>query len=99
MAERLPTEVCTKAKEAVDRVVSAGGMVLNTPTDGVMPQEAWLQMSPAGRNAMLTAMALAATCAGEPRLEQEVVVHSETGQVLARRTVQTSYSVSEALGS
>jgi hypothetical protein len=44
-------------------------------------------------------MALAATCAGEPRLEQEVTVHSDTGTLLVRRVVQTSYSLADALGS
>ena len=97
--EPLPQEVCAKAKEAIDTAVRGGALTLNTPTDAVIPQEAWLQMKPAGRDSLLTAMALAATCAGAPRLEQEVTVHSETGTVLGRRVVQTSYSVADALGS
>jgi hypothetical protein len=99
LPEPLPREICAKSKAAVDAVVRGGGVVLNSPTDAVVPQQAWLEMAPAARDALLTAMALAATCASEPRLEQEVTVHSETGTVLARRVVQTSYSIADALGS
>jgi hypothetical protein len=97
--EPLPQEVCAKAREAIAGLEKTGALVLNAPTDAIVPQQAWLQMAPAAKDALLTAMAIAATCAAEPRLEQEVTVHSETGTVLGRRVVQTSYSVAEALGS
>ena len=98
-AEPLPKEVCAQSKQAVERLEKSGGLVLNSPTDAVMMQQAWLELTPAARDALLTAMALAATCAGEPRLEQEVTVHSDTGTLLVRRVVQTSYSLADALGS
>jgi hypothetical protein len=97
MAERLPPEVCRQAKVALDKSVEGGALMLNSPTDAVIPQEGWFAIDAAGREALQTAMALSAVCAGEPRLEQEVTVHSEDGQVLSRRLIKTSYSTAEAL--
>ncbi|HEX8583393.1 MAG TPA: hypothetical protein VF680_03165 [Allosphingosinicella sp.] len=97
IAERLPAEVCRQAKAALDKSVEGGALVLNSPTDAVIPQEGWFAIDAGGREALQTAMALSAVCAGEPRLEQEVTVHSEDGQVLSRRVIKTSYSTAEAL--
>lgn len=96
-AERLPDEVCRQAKEALDKSVAQGAVVLNSPTDAVVPREAWFAISPQARDALQTAMALAAVCAGAPRLEQAVTVHSDEGEVMSRKTVKTSYSTAEAL--
>jgi hypothetical protein len=96
-AERLPGEVCDKARKTLAELEGAGVLTLNTPTDGVVEQRAWVPMRANGQTAVLSAIGLAATCSGEPQLEQEVTIHSPDGEVLARRAVKTSYSTADAL--
>lgn len=97
MAEPLPAAVCKQATEAVRQVSDTGVLMLSNPTEGVIALEYWLPLKRSHKDSLLTAIGLAATCAGEPRLEQEVTLRSETGTVLARQVVQTSYSAAEAL--
>lgn len=97
VAEPLPSEVCDQAKEAVAKLTDGGALVLRTPTDGVMQQDVWVPAAPKAKDAMLNAIGLAATCAGQPQLEQEVTIHSEYGELMTRRLVKTSYSTAEAL--
>jgi hypothetical protein len=97
VAEPLPSEICDKAKEAVRQITDTGVLMMTGPTEGAIAQEHWLAMQRSHKDALLTAIGLAATCAGEPRLEQEVTLRSETGDVLARQVVTTSYSVGDAL--
>jgi hypothetical protein len=96
-AERLPQAVCDRAKAAVAELTDKGALVLNTPTDGVMSQEAWVPVPANAKEAMMNAIGLAATCAGEPQLEQEVTIHSEFGDLMMRRIVKTSFSAGDAL--
>ena len=96
-AEPLPPAICDKAKEAMRQITDSGVLIMSGPTEGAIAQEHWLPMSRSQKDALLTAIGLAATCAGEPRLEQEVTLRSETGDVLARQVVTTSYSVGHAL--
>jgi hypothetical protein len=97
VAEPLPAAICDKAKEAVRQITDTGVLMMTSPTEGAIAQEHWLPMSRPQKDALLTAIGLAATCAGEPALEQEVTLRSETGDVLARQVVTTSYSVGDAL--
>jgi hypothetical protein len=51
-------------------------------------------MPEAQREGLTRAMAIAAVCSeGTPKLDQEIVIRSETGMVLTRRIVQTSFSL------
>jgi hypothetical protein len=97
VAEPLPAAICDKAKEAVRQITDAGVLMMTSPTEGAIAQEHWLAMQRPQKDALLTAIGLAATCGGEPRLEQEVTLRSQTGDVLARQVVTTSYSVGDAL--
>lgn len=97
LPERLPGPVCDQARQAVEKMSDSGALVLKTPVDGVIPQEVWIPAAPAAKDAMLNAIGLAATCGGEPRLEQEVTIHSEYGDLMTRRVVKTSYSTADAL--
>jgi hypothetical protein len=97
VAEPLPAAICDKAREAVRQITDSGVLMMTGPTEGAIAQEHWLAMQRSHKDALLTAIGLAATCAGEPRLEQEVTLRSETGDVLARQVVTTSYSVGDAL--
>ena len=96
-AEPLPADVCARVGEAKGAAVASGLLTLNAPTDAIVAQDAWVPLSQERKAAILDMIGLAAVCAGEPRLEQEVVVHNEYGDVLARRVVKTSFSTAEAL--
>ena len=91
VAVALPKEVCDQAQEALKGASQTGGVVLSSPVEGMIAHEVWLRMSPESRDGLAQAMGIAATCGeGAPRLQQEVVIRSETGMVLTRRFVETS---------
>jgi hypothetical protein len=93
VASALPKKVCDEAREAMTGATKTGGLILDSPVEGIIAHEAWLPMPEDHRDALTRTMGIAATCAeGIPRLEQEVVIRSETGMVLTRRVVQTSFS-------
>jgi hypothetical protein len=95
-AQALPRAICDKAKQAVVNL-TLDGLILEKPAEGQIPQAIWLRLSRMGKDGVLTSIALNATCEGGAQLEQQVTLRDESGNVLARRIVQTSYSVGEAL--
>ena len=94
-ATPIPAEICDDAQAAVGQLTEAGALFLETPTEGVIAQEAWLSMPAEPRDGIIRAVGIAATCAeGTAKLQQEVTIRSETGMVLTRRIVETSFSLS-----
>lgn len=94
VAKALPKSVCDQAQKAISGVTESGALILTSPVEGMIAHEAWLQMPQGSRDALAQAMGRSATCSeGRPRLEQEVVIRSETGMVLTRRVVNTSLSM------
>jgi hypothetical protein len=94
VASALPGKVCADARAAVKAAAESNALILNSPVEAMIMHEAWLGMPQAHRDALAQAMGIAATCAeGRPRLEQEVVIRSDTGIVLSRRVVETSFSL------
>jgi hypothetical protein len=94
LATALPKEVCDQAQQALSGATRTGGVVLTSPIEALIAHEAWLQMPTDSRDALAQAMGISATCAGgTPKLQQEVVIRSETGIVLTRRVVETSASM------
>jgi hypothetical protein len=94
VASALPRQICDQAQEAVAGATKTGALILKSPVEGVVAHEAWLPMREPDRDGLTRAMGVAATCAeGTPRLQQEVVIRSETGLVLTRRIVETSVSL------
>jgi hypothetical protein len=93
VATALPKKVCEDAQAAVTQATKSGAVVVNSPVEVMIAQESWLPMPEAQRDGLTRALGIAATCAGGvPKLEQEVVVRSDTGMVLTRRIIQTSFS-------
>lgn len=96
-ATALPKKICDDAKAAVNEATKGGAVILNSPVEAVISQEAWLPLPEAQRDGLTRAMGIAATCAGgTPRHEQEVVIRSETGTVLTRRVIETSFSLPDS---
>jgi len=94
IATPIPKEICDQAQAAVEKLTEAGALILRSPTEGMIAQEAWLHIPEAPRDGLIRAVGIAATCAeGMPTLEQEVTIRSETGVVLSRRIVETSFSL------
>jgi hypothetical protein len=94
IAAALPKSVCDEAQAAMKEATKTGAMLLNNPLEGMIAQEAWLQMPESHRDSLTRTMGLAATCAGgTPQLQQEVMIRSETGTILTRRIIETSYSM------
>jgi hypothetical protein len=93
-AAALPDSVCKDAQAAVQAVTANGAVLLTSSVEASLAHESWLAMPEEQRASLTRAMGLAATCSsGLPKLEQEVTIRSETGQVLTRRTVETSLSI------
>ena len=94
VATALPAQVCKEAQAAVAEATKSSAIVLSTPLEATMAHESWLPMPEAQRDGLTRAIGIAATCAeGTPKLEQEVVIRSETGMILTRRVVATSFSM------
>ena len=93
-ATPIPAEICDEAQAAVAELTEAGALFLNSPTEGVIAQEVWLRTPSAPRDGIIRAVGIAATCAkGTAKLQQEVTIRSETGMILTRRIVETSFSL------
>jgi hypothetical protein len=83
-----------EAQTAVTQATKGNAIILSSPVEAMIAQESWLPMPEAQRDGLTRAMAIAAVCAeGIPKHEQEIVIRSESGMVLTRRTVQTSFSL------
>jgi hypothetical protein len=78
----------------LQEAIKGNAIILSSPVEATIAQETWLPISEAQRDGLTRAMAIAAVCAeGTPKLEQEIVIRSETGMILTRRIVQTSFSL------
>ncbi len=91
-ATALPKKICDDAQAAMKEATKSGALILNSPVEAMISQEAWLPLPEAQRDGLTRAMGVAATCAGGPQHQQEVVIRSETGTILTRRTIETSFS-------
>ncbi len=95
-ATALPKKICDDAEAAVKEATKTGALILNSPVEAMIAQASWLPLPEDQRDGLTRAMGIAATCAGEPRHEQEVVIRSETGTILTRRIVETSFSLPDS---
>jgi hypothetical protein len=90
----LPKKICDDAQAAVDQATKSGALVLTSPVEAMIAQESWLPIPEAQRDGLTRAMGIVATCkGGAPKHEQEVVIRNETGMILTRRIIPTSFSM------
>jgi hypothetical protein len=93
-ASMVPAQTCREAQVAVSKATEGNAILLSSPIEATIAYESWLPMPEAQREGLTRAMAIAAVCSeGTPKLDQEIVIRSETGMVLTRRIVQTSFSL------
>ncbi len=91
IAAKLPEEVCSKTREAVAKLTETGGAEVDGKGSATMMEETWLRLSESEREQTAQLLGYDAACrAGQPTLEQNVVIRSEYGRVMVERVVETS---------
>lgn len=95
----LPPELCKKVREGLAKNASPGAAEFTDKGEATIAETAWGGMSPENRDQFARTLAYHAACArGGGGSEQEVVVRSDTGLVLMRRTIDTQLDMGEMLG-
>ena len=96
-ATRLPEKVCDEARLGMEKL-KEGGIDQKKPGEVTMVEQAWLELPAAQREQMTQLIAFDAACrADEPSAEQEVIVRSEFGRVMAQEIVTTTADLSDLL--
>jgi hypothetical protein len=91
----LPKQVCTQAREAIDKLSESGGFVYAGNGEGTIEEAAWLQLDPPSREQLEQVLAYDAACsAKEPPAEQTATIRNEGGRVLSQRVIETSADLS-----
>jgi hypothetical protein len=94
-AAPLPKQVCTQAREAIDKLSEGGGFVYAGNGEGTIEEAAWLQLDPPSREQLEQVLAYDAACsAKEPSAEQTAIIRNEGGRVLSQRVIETSADLS-----
>jgi hypothetical protein len=95
----LPPELCRKVREGLAKNTSPGATEFTETGEATIAEAAWAAMSPPNRDQLARTIAFHAVCArGGGASEQEVVVRSDTGIVLMRRTIDTQLDMGEMMG-
>ncbi len=95
---RLPAELCTQARESLEKISKAGIFEYNQEGEATIEEAAWLPMNGGQRDALGQALAFHAACsAKEPSPERTIIIRNEGGRVLTQRVVETTIDISRAL--
>ena len=95
----LPPELCKKVREGLEKNSAPGAAEFTDKGEATIAEPAWGAMSPQNRDQLARTIAFHAVCArGGGASEQEVVVRSDTGIVLMRRTIDTQLDMGEMMG-
>ena len=95
---RLPEEVCKQAREGLEKLAQGSAFELIKPGEAMIPDQAWLELSPDSRNQLAQLVGYDAACrASEPSAEQTVVIRSEMGRLITQRIVPTRADLSTLL--
>ena len=95
----LPPELCQKVRDGLEKSSAPGAAEFRETGEAVIAEAAWRGMTPEYRDQLARTIAFHAVCArGGGASEQEVVVRSEAGIVLMRRTIDTQLDMGEMLG-
>ena len=98
-AQPLPPEVCAQVREGLAKLKSQGAAEIDDKGAVLMEESVWMAMAPAARDQFVQLVGFHAACAAPGAAgEQEVTVRGESGQILARRTVETSIDPTRLLG-
>jgi hypothetical protein len=94
----VPKQLCDQfAKTAAE--MQRGGVDFPAPNDAMLTAAAWDAMSGEQRDALARMLAFRASCAaGSQNDAQDVVIHSQEGEVLSQRTLSTRIDMTDALG-
>ena len=98
-SQALPPEICGQVRDGLDKLKSQGAAEIDDKGNVLIEEQVWLAMPPATRDQLVRLVAFHAACAlPEGAAEQEVIVRGESGQVLSRRTIETSIDPNRVLG-
>ena len=90
-ARRPPEPACDSARASLTRRSRDGTVLFEENGAAMVGREDWIRMSEASRDQLIERLAVLAGCtAATPQREVEIVVRSETGDVLTRRHVVPS---------
>jgi hypothetical protein len=92
---RLPAQVCTQARDGLEKLKESGGFTYTGQGEATLDEEAWLRLDERARNELVKLVAYDAACkAPTPRAEQDAIVRNELGRVLMQQVVETSADLS-----
>jgi hypothetical protein len=98
-SDRLPPQFCKKVREGLEKSSGPGGAEFSETGEGTVMEAAWQTMDSSQRDALARALAYHAACArGGGASEQEVIIRSDSGNVLMRRTIDTRVDMGEMMG-
>jgi hypothetical protein len=93
----LPPQVCAQVKKGLERLAQ-GGFDYTDKGEATLPADAWLQMPRQQRDQLANTLAYHASCtAGATTDAQTVVVRSEDGAELLRRSLSTRVDTGDLL--
>jgi hypothetical protein len=85
---KVPQEVCIKVEESLDKAKEQLGLEIRDGVTASLEQTSWLDLGDDARDALMTAIAVGATCtAPEPLAEVNVQVKNEYGVIMGSRLV------------
>lgn len=88
---RPPEPACARARAALDRQSRDATLMFEESGEAMIDRRAWLRLDESGRDQLVERLAVVAGCAAAtPQREVEIVIRSDTGDVLARRRVEPS---------
>lgn len=91
-----PPQLCSQSRDALAQLEKRAALMRKGPDEVAIAQEIWLQMPEPNRAAIAQAIAIDAVCTSkQPAREREVVIRSETGGVLTRRIIETSFEMAK----
>lgn len=94
----LPKPLCDQVKAGLAKLSAGGGIEIDGQGEAVMPEAAWAAIGVGQRDQLVKLLAYSASCAAGAQSEaQSVVIRSDEGQELVRRTVSTKIDMSAAL--
>lgn len=92
--QKPPPEVCAKTAEAIEKLGAEAGLETDGKGGAIVMEQAWLELG-GTRDQLVQLVGFDAACrAAEPSREQNVVVRSEYGRVMAEQVVETSADLS-----
>ena len=98
-AQPLPAEICAQVREGMEKLKGQGAALIDEDGAVLMEEQVWMAMPTGTRDQLVRLVGFHAACASPGgAIEREVTVRGESGQILTRRTVETSVDPSRLFG-